>query len=704
MRMPNLLPERIPALAGCAALALALLAALLLPQSAQELLRDNALDIVLRVDQALRPLEQSELPVVVVDIDRRSIEALGPWQWPREMMARVVEAIAMRHPKALAIDVLFAEADDRSPAALARRLGALTRNTQISALADSLPDGDRRLADALKSTHAVLGFVLDPDLPTAPIGAPIATRGRLPFDDLWRAMGAAAPPAPLAEAGSGIGALSLPAGADGAIRQVPLFVAAGGAVLPGLAVDAARVARGAASFLIQSAPPALTIGDQSLALPPDGLLRLLPRAAQRHDARALSAVDVVEGKADADRLTGALVLLGGSAPELGGLRKTPSDAFVPSVQIQADAIEQILAGRVPRLLAASTVPRTLIVLLVGILAIGAGARLSPMVGAAVVLGVVVAFWAASSIALLLADRLLDPLTPSLAVGLVAATASVTAASVTRRREALVRRRLEQHLAPAVVQRIVAEPALLKLRGERREVTALFTDIEGFVETTHATEPEVLIATLDRYFEGVAALIIGHGGMIDKIVGDGVHALFNVPIDLDQHARRAVDCAIAIRAWTEAFRADAIKLGATRIGIETGDAIVGDVGIRSKLDYTAHGDAVNLAARLQALNKQIGSLICIGPSAAAHCGEALVRPLGVTAVAGREEPVAVFEPWPSDAPPVWHEAYLAAYRVIARDPLEAAALFDKLAAERPADPALRLMARRISDSIMGSRRP
>ena len=191
----------------------------------------------------------------------------------------------------------------------------------------------------------------------------------------------------------------------------------------------------------------------------------------------------------------------------------------------------------------------------------------------------------------LADRFVDPLPPYIATVLVFALTAGTTYSLTRRREAFVRRRLEQHLAPAVVRSIVEQPDLVKLDGERREVTALFTDIEGFTATTHRVGPEELVATLDQYFEGVSGIVITHGGMIDKIVGDGVHALFNAPLDLESHPQRAVECAIAIQAWSEGFRrrapAAAIGLGRTRIGIETGLAVVGDVGIQSKLGYTAH---------------------------------------------------------------------------------------------------------------------
>jgi adenylate cyclase len=184
-------------------------------------------------------------------------------------------------------------------------------------------------------------------------------------------------------------------------------------------------------------------------------------------------------------------------------------------------------------------------------------------------------------------------------------------------------------------------------------------------------------------------------MVDKIVGDSVHAFFNAPLDLKDHAQRAVDCAEEMRIWTKAFQSGAeptqIGFGRTRIGIETGVAIVGDIGIRSKLDYTAHGDSINSAARLEALNKRYGSTICVGPFAASQCTSTLFRPLGVTSLRGLDVLVEVFEPWPPEAPSNWRERYLTAYRSIEGDKSGAARLFEELAGESPEDPVPRLLA-------------
>jgi adenylate cyclase len=235
-------------------------------------------------------------------------------------------------------------------------------------------------------------------------------------------------------------------------------------------------------------------------------------------------------------------------------------------------------------------------------------------------------WAGGATAThLVTGRLIDPVFPAIAAFGAALAGVILQAAGTARAERALRGRMGQLLPGPVVTRLIDNPELLRLRGERRQVTALFTDLEGFSAATNTLEPEALIATLDRYFTVVSAVILRHGGMIDKIVGDAVHALFNAPIDQPGHVDAALTAAAEIVAETEALRS-ALALGRTRVGVETGPAILGDVGSGARIDYTAHGPSVNLAARLQEAGKALGPAVIIGPAAAAQATRPL-RPLG-----------------------------------------------------------------------------
>ncbi|WP_051328565.1 CHASE2 domain-containing protein [Geminicoccus roseus] len=629
-----------PVLAGGLVLALLLLAHALAPES----WRTRMLDVLLAADALLgRPAAQTPLfEVVVVDIDRESLEEIGPWPWPRLTIAGLVDAVVELEPAALGIDILFAEPDQRSPAALARQLAEVSGRDDLQALAASLPDGDAELARAIGALPAALGFVLDPEGRSSLPGAPFLTVGRPDLRAIWQSDGAVGPAPVLLQAASGLGTLSLPGGTDGIVREVPLLVAAGPTVLPGLAVETLRLAAGAPMFRLDAGREEETLleaGGQRIVLPKSAVLRLTPGSP----AKVVPALDLLRG--ERPDLAGRIVLLGGSAPELGGLRGTPFDPLVPSVQIQARALAQLMDGQVLRDAPAWRWLEPGGSLMLGGLALLAALVLGPAAGA-LVLGAACLAWIGGALALLRhTDRLLDPAAPPLVAALVFAVTGLGAFALTRQREQRLRESFGQRLHPFMVERLARQPDRLKLAGERRRVTVLVTDLENFTGLTHRIEPQELIVILDRYLEGISKIVVAHGGMIDKLVGDSVHAIFNAPVDLPDHASRALDAAEAIVAWTEAFRQEgevaAHRVGRTRIGVESGLVIVGDVGIGTRLDYTAYGDAVNLAVRLEGQNKQLGTTILLGPKAAALVTPGRLRPVGQVRIRGRDEPLELF---------------------------------------------------------------
>ena len=571
--------------------------------------------------------------LIVVDIDRASLKKLGAWPWSRDVLARLVSAVLQAEPRAVALDILLEGSDLRSPAVLASRLADFTENVSIQELAKHLPHGDRTLAKSISQAPLVLGAAQDPaPRYNSPVLRPIMIRGQLDAQSFVSSGGLIAPIPELLSKAAGLGTLAILGDADGTVRRVPLLTIAEGKLVPSLALELLRVASAQPLLVIDAEAGNVIVGRHAIPFGREGLLRLAPHDPSAGNFRRVSAIDVLDRKPRiVDHLRDKVILVGGSAPELGGLRPTSDGQVVASTALQADAYTQLVNGQV--------LIRPAIIQWLEIISIFVGAGLAtfvavrypPIRAAFMVLGCAIV-WIGWIVALVIVSGvLIDPLVATVASLASLVIAGLLIAAERRCQSARMQARFECHLSPAVVHRIARQTAPLRLEGEVREVTALFTDIEGYTAMTNRAEPSELISVLDGYFDGLTKIAVSHGAFVDKIVGDAMHALFNVPMDLDNHPRRALDCAEAIVQFAMDYRngaaAKAIGLGRTRIGLETGRAIVGDVGGRHKLDYTAHGDVACVAARLERENRRLGTTILVGPNAAEMLPRNRLIPVG-----------------------------------------------------------------------------
>jgi adenylate cyclase len=213
--------------------------------------------------------------------------------------------------------------------------------------------------------------------------------------------------------------------------------------------------------------------------------------------------------------------------------------------------------------------------------------------------------------------------------------------------------LGKYLPPDVAALILKEPERLSLRGEKRQIFALFSDLEGFTKLSHAITPEQLSDLLNRYLEAMSETVLRHGGTIDKFVGDAVVAFWGAPIARDDDGERAVRAAIAMYQCGESFRRSAgagiPPIGCTRVGLHWGDAVVGNFGGKGRIQYTALGDGMNTASRLESANKLLHSTILVSGEAKQRSGLELFRPLGRVVLSGRATPVETWEPAPDMDP-------------------------------------------------------
>jgi class 3 adenylate cyclase len=224
---------------------------------------------------------------------------------------------------------------------------------------------------------------------------------------------------------------------------------------------------------------------------------------------------------------------------------------------------------------------------------------------------------------------------------------------TRRRQAEAERAhasLSRYFSPQIALRLAADCEDNGMGVQWREVAAIFTDIAGFTSLVETAPPEVLSTLLNEYVGGMTDVIFGHEGTVAKVIGDAIQVLFNAPGEQPDYATRAIACAHDLDAWSEQFRerwkARGVSFGLTRIGVHAGPALVGNFGGSRFFDYTAYGDTINTAARLEAANKFLGTRICASATVAEAAQGFQGRPVGDLMLRGRSEPLRAFEPLPA----------------------------------------------------------
>jgi adenylate cyclase len=645
------------ALARLAGLALLLL--LLAVRVTDPLVVSNVRNQGFDILQRLHPRPPVKQPITIVDIDEKSLEQVGQWPWPRSAVAELIDRLTSMGTVVVGFDVIFAEPDRLSPDRIAEDNPDLPE--QAKADLRKLPSNEELLAQAIRRSRVVLGEtsvrVEDaslgegqpiPQVPHAALGSD-PTPFLLKFPRLVQNLPV------ISEAAAGRGLFTVEPDPDGIFRRIGLVMLVEDHIRLGLSAEMLRIATGGQAFATRTGEAGIEgIVVGGVFVPTDGNGRVWPWFNGSSRDRYVSAGSVMAGTAPAEKIAGHLVIVGTSAVGLEDFRATPMADFMPGVEIHAQIIENILTQQFLYRPAYAIGMELVLTFAAGLFIIWLVPRIGAFYSffaAVSVLGMVGcgAFWA------FYAQRLLiDATFPGGALAALFMLMATANYMREERQKRQIRSAFGQYLSPALVDRLADHPEQLVLGGETRELTLLFTDVRGFttISESFKSNPQGLTRLMNHFLTALSRAILERDGTIDKYMGDAIMAFWNAPVDIPDHALRAcragLDMVARVETLNDERRRDAqqnpaetfheIKIG---VGINSGECVVGNMGSDMRFDYTALGDTVNLASRLEGQSKPYGVSIILGDTtASAVSGTLAVIEIDLIRVKGKNEPERV----------------------------------------------------------------
>jgi adenylate cyclase len=587
----------------------------------------------------------SNISLILLDqksLDWGKEENALTWPWPREVYGAILNFCKRSGAKAVAFDVLFTDPspygveDDAAFAQAISSFGHVALATFLSNQSGNNPHWPETVP---LPSFQVIG--LDKWQKNAAGKVRTFTKSSLPLEEL-------------ASQAAVLCNVSLHPDPDGIFRKVDLVSIFNDKVLPSLGLGAFLAANPGATLELNRRH--LKVGKRDIPIDADGhtILRYRgPSGTHRlYSAAAVlqSEIQIINGEEpnirDPNAFKDKYVMFGFSAPGLYDLRPSPISGVYPGVEIYATLLDNFLSGDFMR-----QVPILVIVTLLFILSIICAVSVTYFKS---VSGSVIAIAVFISMPVLLSfgayqqgywlPLVVQEITIVVTIGLVL----VINFAAEGRQKRFIKNAFKHFLSPAVIEQLILHPERLKLGGERRVLSIFFSDLQSFTSISENLDPETLIELLNDYLSAMTDIIQEEGGTIDKYEGDAIIAFWNAPLEISDHAAKAVRAALRCQAkLTELRPAFRKRIGTDmhmRIGINTGSAVVGNLGSDTRFDYTVIGDAVNLAARLEGANKQFGTFTMISQSTYDLIPKRFkIRELARLTVVGRSEPITVYEP-------------------------------------------------------------
>lgn len=608
--------------------------------------------------QLLQPRVKTMRPVVIVDIDERSLAdpRLGQWPWPRTRIADIITNLTKLGAVVIAFDAIFSEPDRLNPDIAADTFRGLDEATREKLR--SLPSNDQIFADAIRRSRVVLGESGGPKTHALDVNLPVtglAMLGEEPQPFLYQYPGLLRNVDVLEQAAAGRGLFTIRPERDGIVRRVPMVMVAQGVTMPSLTFEMLRVASGSSTILIKADKAGVqSVGVRGFTIPTDANGQLWVHYARRDPSIYVPAVDVLDNRVPQDRIAGKLVLVGTSAIGLNDIKTTPVSPAMPGVEIHAQVLESALSGAVVWQPNFGIALEFFGALVMGLLVIAFAPNFGPItlvgVGTLFATALIGTSWFFYSQYKLLID-FTYPLISTTAIYLTLIFASFVREQSQRRQ---IRSAFGQYLSPALIEQLAQSPEKLVLGGEEREMTIMFSDMRGFtsISETYKSDPQGLTALMNRFLTPLTNAILDRKGTIDKYMGDAIMAFWNAPLDDKEHQINACEAALDMLERCDdlnrAREEEAKQGGSTYIplnigvGLNTGTCVVGNMGSDVRFDYSVFGDSVNLASRLEGQSKEYGFPIIVGSKTAMAVKDRFaILELDFIMVKGKKEPEVIY---------------------------------------------------------------
>ncbi|MDO9209813.1 MAG: CHASE2 domain-containing protein [Deltaproteobacteria bacterium] len=612
--------------------------------------------------------------VALVAIDEKSLDELGRWPWPRVRMAQLLDALVKYEAKVVGFDIVWAEPDENSElkslSALKQKMNELklTNRDLEKYLSQAIQkaDTDRTLADSLaRSRRAVLGyffhFFTKEDLPKEKKQLPkdlppLSTYNWVKYSSqaaakvpLFEATYAEVNIPVIAEAAEGAGYFNIFPDRDGTVRWIPLVIkyqdkhycALSLAVLQKFLNNSPLVLR-LAEFGVEE----IRLGDLFIPTNEEGRMLINYRGPQKTFPH-YSATDVIHGRVPVNAFRGKIVLVGATAIGIYDIRVTPFDHVFPGLEVHANVIDTILKQQFLYRPNWVTLFDLLAIIVLGLILGIILPKVKALWGALIGISLFFAFVLTSNQLFQKQGIWVNQTYPLFNLVLTYLMITGYRYMTEERERKKVRGAFQYYLNASVVEQMLKDPEKLKLGGEKKDLTVLFSDIRGFTSISEHMTPERLVKFLNEYLTKMTDIVFKYDGLLDKYMGDAIMAIWGAPLDQSDHPLRACYTALEmveeLRLLQQRWATEGMSRMNIGIGINAGPMVVGNMGSERRFDYTVMGDSVNLGSRLEGLNKLYGTNIIISEMTYERVREEILgRELDLVRVKGKDQPVKIYE--------------------------------------------------------------